>query len=70
VASRNTVGPKEKDRRTGPSDDYLRLWRLALRRLRYLCFDIFLRRFLTSDPIQKPHIKGEKTPLIVASFPR
>jgi hypothetical protein len=29
----------------------LRLCRLALRRLRYLCFDIFLRRFLISEPI-------------------
>ena len=28
-----------------------RLCRLALRRLRYLCFDIFLRRFLISEPI-------------------
>jgi hypothetical protein len=48
--------------------NYFRLWRLAFKRLRYLCFDIFLRRFLTSDPIQKPHIKGEKTALMVASF--
>ena len=28
-----------------------RLWRFAFRRLRYLCFDIFLRRFLISEPI-------------------
>ncbi len=57
---------KERDRRTDPSSNHLRLWRLAFKRLRYLCFDIFLRRFLTSDPIQKPHIKGEKTALMVA----
>jgi hypothetical protein len=29
----------------------LLLCRFALTRLRYLCFDIFLRRFLTSEPI-------------------
>lgn len=34
-----------------PFSNYLRLWRLALRRFRYLCFDIFLRRFFTSEPI-------------------
>jgi hypothetical protein len=28
-------------------------------RLRYLCFDIFLRRFLMSDPMKKPLGKGE-----------
>jgi len=32
-------------------ETYFFLWRLARRRLRYLCFDIFLRRFLISDPI-------------------
>ncbi len=30
---------------------FFRLWRLARSRLRYLCFDIFLRRFLITDPI-------------------
>jgi hypothetical protein len=27
------------------------LWRFALMRLRYLCLDIFLRRFLISEPM-------------------
>ncbi len=31
---------------------FLRLCRLALRRFRYLCLLIFLRRFLTSEPMQ------------------
>ena len=31
---------------------FLRLWRLARRRLRYLCFDIFLRRFLMREPME------------------
>jgi hypothetical protein len=30
----------------------LRLWRFALSRFRYLCLDIFLRRFFMSEPIQ------------------
>ena len=39
----------------GPSrNHFFRLWRLAFNRLRYLCFDIFFRRFLTSEPMQKP----------------
>lgn len=38
---------------------FFRLCLFALRRLRYLCFDIFLRRFFTSEPIEEPHIKGE-----------
>lgn len=33
--------------------DHLRLCRLALRRLRYLCFDIFFRRFLISEPMNE-----------------
>ena len=40
-----------------PSGSHFRLWRFALRRLRYLCFDIFLRRFFTNDPMQKPQIR-------------
>ena len=39
------------------SRSHFRLWRFAFRRLRYLCFDIFLRRFLTNDPMQKPQIR-------------
>lgn len=39
---------------------YFFLCRLALRRFRYLCFDIFLRRFLISEPMQKPHVKGRR----------
>jgi len=36
---------------------FFRLWRLARRRLRYLCLDIFLRRFLTSEPMD-PLVAG------------
>lgn len=44
------------------SRNHFRLWRFALRRLRYLCFDIFLRRFLTNEPMKKPRFrKGETT---------
>jgi hypothetical protein len=39
------------------SRSHFRLWRFAFRRLRYLCFDIFLRRFLTNDPMQKPRFR-------------
>lgn len=39
---------------------FLRLWRLALRRLRYLCFDIFFRRFLMSEPMQLTSLEGGK----------
>ena len=60
-------------RKTGPDTDpvaregrarsyFLRLWRLALMRFLYLCFDIFLRRFLTSEPMQKPLRKGGDSP--------
>lgn len=37
---------------------YFRLWRLAFSRLRYLCFDIFLRRFLIREPM--PTSEGTK----------
>ncbi len=33
---------------------YLFLCRLAFRRLRYLCLDIFARRFFLIDPILSP----------------
>jgi hypothetical protein len=36
----------------GPLNAYFFLWRLALRRLRYLCLDIFLRLFLINEPMQ------------------
>ena len=36
----------------------MRLCRFAFKRLRYLCFDIFFRRFLINEPMQKPHKKG------------
>ena len=42
------MGPGVPDRMSY----FLRLCRLALMRLRYLCLLIFFRRFLTSDPIQ------------------
>lgn len=46
---------------------HFRLCRLALSRLRYLCFDIFLRRFLTSDPMQKPHkVLGKPFSMVAA----
>lgn len=45
----------------GPLDHLLRLCRLALMRFRYLCFDIFLRRFFTSEPMQKPLWERGKT---------
>lgn len=38
---------------------FLRLWRFSLSRFRYLCFDIFLRRFLMSEPIRTDLSKGE-----------
>jgi hypothetical protein len=38
-------------RTLGLRPPYRFLWRLAFVRLRYLCFDIFLRRFFLMDPI-------------------
>jgi hypothetical protein len=52
-----TTSENAKDRPTGPvfrPTHFLRLCLLALMRLRYLCLDIFLRRFLTSEPMDKP----------------
>ena len=49
----------EKEAGCAPAsfESHFRLWRFALRRFRYLCFDIFLRLFLTNDPMQKPRIR-------------
>ena len=38
---------------------FLRLCRFALMRFRYLCFDIFLRRFLTSEPIYTSKLENK-----------
>ena len=39
---------------TAEAGQRFRLWRFFLRRFRYLCFDIFLRRFFTSEPMDTP----------------
>ncbi len=48
----DAVGPLAE----GPREScgYFFLWRFALIRLRYLCLDIFLRRFLINEPIELP----------------
>ena len=43
----------------GAAPGYFFLCRFALMRFRYLCFDIFLRRFLTSEPMQNLIKDGE-----------
>jgi hypothetical protein len=50
-----------KGRALSPAFDvyFFRLCLLALMRLRYLCFDIFLRLFLTSEPTKTFRHMGE-----------
>lgn len=54
----------------GADDHFLFLWRLALRRLRYLCFDIFLRRFFTTEPTAPPNVSRSSTTGVLGETPQ